>query len=440
MRCSDQKGRPVPAMPLEKLRGQNRRMTTPLALASPAALGFDAARLARIDRFLAERYVEPGLLPCALLLVARRGVLVHRSVLGHASLERGQRLEEDTIFRIYSMTKPVTSVALMMLVEEGRIALDDPVAKWIPSWRELAVYRSGQPGAFATTPAAAPMRVLDLMRHTSGLTYGFQNRTNVDAAYRTLKLDAFTSESLESFVDALGRVPLEFSPGTSWNYSVSTDVVGHLVSLASGQPFDAFVKSRILQPLGMHDTDFHVPEAKVARFADCYVHSSSGRLVPTAALGDFSKPPRAPSGGGGLVGTAADYLRFCEMLRRGGELDGVRLLGPKTLALMQLNHLPGGRDLADLAPPGMFSEAGYQGVGFGLGFAVTTDPARYGVASSPGEYSWGGMASTAFWVDPVEDVCVVFMTQLMPSSTYPIRRELRTIVNGAIVETRATHG
>ncbi len=413
-------------------------MNTPLALASPAALGFDAARLARIDRFLAERYVEPGLLPGALLVVARRGEVVLRSVLGHASLERGQRLSEDTIFRIYSMTKPVTSVALMMLVEEGRIALDDPVAKWIPSWRELGVYRAGQPRAFATAPTEAPMRVLDLMRHTSGLTYGFQNRTNVDAAYRTLKLDPFEAESLESFVDALGRVPLEFSPSTSWNYGVSTDVVGHLVSLASGQPFDAFVRSRILQPLGMRDTDFHVPEAKLARFADCYVRSASGKLVPAPGLSDFSKPPRAPSGGGGLVGTAADYLRFCEMLRRGGELDGVRLLGPKTLALMRTNHLPGGRDLAELAPPGMFSEAAYQGMGFGLGFAVVTDPARYGIASSAGEYSWGGLASTAFWVDPVEEVCVVFTTQLMPSSTYPIRRELRTMVNAAIVETAST--
>ncbi|MEO8079576.1 MAG: serine hydrolase domain-containing protein [Caldimonas sp.] len=412
-------------------------MSTPLPLASPAALGFDAPRLARIDRFLAERYVEPGLLAGALLVVARRGEVVHKSVLGHASLERGQQLGEDTIFRIYSMTKPVTSVAFMMLVEEGRIALDDPVAKWIPSWRDLRVYRSGQPGAFTTAPVESPMRVVDLLRHTSGLTYGFQNRTNVDAAYRALALDAFTAESLDSLVDGLSRVPLEFSPGTSWNYGVSTDVVGHLVSLASGQPFDAFVKSRILKPLGMIDTDFHVPEAKAARFADCYARSASGRLEPAPALGDFSTPPGAPSGGGGLVGTAADYLRFCEMLRRGGELDGVRLLGPKTLALMRMNHLPGGRELADLAPPGMFSEAAYQGLGFGLGFAVTTDPARYGVASSLGEYFWGGMASTAFWVDPVEDVCVVFMTQLIPSSTYPIRRELRTMVNAAIVETGA---
>ena len=408
-------------------------MTTTLPLARPAALGFDGERLGRIDGFLAERYVEPGLLPCALLLVARKGELVHKCVLGHASLAKNKRLEEDTIFRIYSMTKPVTSIALMMLVEEGRIALDDPVGRWIPSWAEMTVFRAGQPGTYATRPVDAPMRVIDLMRHTSGLTYNFQNRTNVDAAYRSLRLDAFEAESLAALVEGLARVPLEFSPGTSWNYGVSTDVVGHLVSLASGLPFDEFVRTRILVPLGMHDTDFHVPEAKVARFADCYVRSAAGTLA-LAPERNFLRPPRAPSGGGGLVGTAADYLRFCEMLRRGGELGGVRLVGPKTLALMRMNHLPGGKEIADLAPPGMFSEAAYQGLGFGLGFAMVTDPARYGVAASPGEFSWGGMASTAFWVDPVEDVCVVFMTQLMPSSTYPVRRELRTMVNAAIVE------
>ena len=407
-------------------------MTAPLPLADPRSLGFDPERLARIDRFLAERYVEPGLLPGALLLVARQGELVHRCVLGHASLADGKRLEEDTIFRIYSMTKPVTSVAFMMLVEEGRVALEDPVERWIPAWRDLAVYRSGVPGAFVTRPPEAPLRVIDLLRHTSGLTYGFQLRTNVDAAYRSLGLDAFKAESLEAFVDALGRVPLEFSPGTAWNYGVSTDVVGHLVGVVSGMPFDAFVQGRILQPLGMHDTGFHVPEAKAARFAECYVRSASGALEPAPPL-DFTTPPRAPSGGGGLVSTAADYLRFCEMLRRGGELDGVRLLGPKTLRLMRANHLPGGRDLADLSVS-MFSEATYQGVGFGLGFAVTTDPVKCGIASSPGEHWWGGMASTAFWVDPVDDVCVVFMTQLMPSSTYLVRRELRTMVNAAIVE------
>jgi CubicO group peptidase (beta-lactamase class C family) len=406
-----------------------------MRLAPPGSVGFSAERLARIDRFLAERYVDPGLLPCALLQVARDGKLVHQSVLGHASLERRQPLAEDTIFRIYSMTKPITSVAFMMLVEEGRVSIDDPVHKWIPGWRDLAVYRSGMPGAFVTRPVEAPMRIIDLLRHTSGLTYGFQLRTSVDAAYRAGKVDAFEAESLDSFIDALGRLPLEFSPGAAWNYSVSTDVIGYLVGLVSGMPFDDFVRTRILRPLGMVDTDFFVPEEKAARFADCYVKSTSGKLAP-APPREFGKPPRAPSGGGGLVSTASDYMRFCDMLRCGGVLDGVRLLGPKTLALMRANHLPGRQDLADLSLS-MFSESIYQGVGFGLGFAMTTDPVKTGIAGSPGEYWWGGMASTAFWIDPVENVSVVFMTQLIPSSTYPIRRELRTMVNGAIAESKA---
>jgi len=407
-----------------------------MTMTSPAAVGMCPQRLARIDRFLAERYVEPGKLPCAVLQVARDGQLVHRTVLGKASLERDVPMRDDTIVRTYSMTKPITSIAFMMLVEEGRVALDDPVERWIPAFRDVGVYRAGVAGAFLTTPPAAPMRVIDLLRHTSGLTYGFQMRTNVDAAYRANKLDPFEQrEGLETFVGELAKVPLEFSPGTAWNYSVSTDVVGYLVQAISGRPFPQFLQERIFDPLGMVDTGFFVPDAKAARFADCYVMSSQGRLAPTAGP-DFRKPPATPSGGGGLVSTAADYMRFCEALRCGGALGDARLVGPKTLALMRANHLPGRRDLADVSVS-MFSEAMYQGVGFGLGFAMTTDPARTGIAGSPGEYWWGGMASTAFWIDPVEDVCVVFLTQFVPSSTYPIRRELRTLVNAAILESKA---
>jgi CubicO group peptidase (beta-lactamase class C family) len=404
---------------------------------SPESLGLSASRLARIDRFLAERYVDAGKLPCALLQVTRDGQLVHQSVLGKASLERGAPLEEDTIFRIYSMTKPITSVAFMMLVEEGKIALDDPVHKWIPAWRDLAVYKSGMPGMFMTSAPAEPMRVIDLLRHTSGLTYGFQVRTNVDAAYRAAKVDAFDQyESLQGMVDALAKLPLEFAPGTAWNYSLSTDVIGYLVGLVSGMPFEEFLRRRIFEPLDMVDTAFYVSEEKLSRFADCYVRAPSGELAPATGWPAFREPPRAPSGGGGLVSTARDYMRFCEMLRRGGALGDARLIAPKTLQLMRSNHLPGRRDLADISVS-MFAESIYQGVGFGLGFAMTTDPARTGIAGSPGEYWWGGMASTAFWVDPVEDVCVVFLTQLIPSSTYPIRRELRTLVNAAIMESRA---
>jgi CubicO group peptidase (beta-lactamase class C family) len=276
------------------------------------------------------------------------------------------------------------------------------------------------------------MRVIDLLRHTSGLTYGFQLRTNVDAAYRSLKVDPFEAESLESFVETLGRLPLEFSPGTAWNYSVSTDVIGHLVGVVSGMPFDDFIRTRMLQPLGMRDTDFFLPEAKVSRFADCYVKSAAGKLEPAPPV-DFSKPPRAPSGGGGLVSTAADYLRFCEMLRRGGELDGVRLLGPRTLRLMTANQLPGHADLEAFGRP-LFSETTFDGVGFGLGFSVVEDPVAARYTSSRGEFGWGGAASTAFWVDREERMEVQFFTQLLPSSTHPIRSQLHQLVHQALID------
>ena len=393
-------------------------------------------RLARIDRFLADQYVTPGKLPCAMLQVARDGQLVHQSVLGHASLESGTPLVEDSIVRIYSMTKPVTSVAFMMLVEAGLVALDDPVHKFIPAWRDLGVYVSGQPGSFQTRPPGTPMRMIDLLRHTSGLTYGFQMRTSVDAAYRSGKVEPFDQpEGLDGFIDKLSQLPLEFAPGSAWNYSVATDVLGYLVGKISGIPFDEFLRQRIFEPLGMVDTAFHVGEDKAARLAQCYVRSSSGVLAPAPGR-TFREPPAAPSGGGGLVSTASDYMRFCEMLRCGGALGEVRLLGPKTLKLMRSNHLPGGGELADMAVS-MFSEATYAGVGFGLGFAMTTDVAKTGLAGSVGEYWWGGMASTAFWIDPVENVSVVFLTQLIPSNTYPIRRELRSMINAAIVDSRA---
>ena len=402
----------------------------------PESLGMSSQRLARIDRFLAERYVAPGKLPCALLQVARDGQLVHQTVLGQASLESGAPLAEDSIVRIYSMTKPITSVAFMMLVEEGLVALDDPVHRFIPAWRDLGVYKAGLPGGFQTTPTDAPMRMIDLLRHTSGLTYGFQMRTNVDAAYRTGKVEPFEqAEGLDGFIDGLSKLPLEFSPGTAWNYSVSTDVLGYLVGKISGVRFDEFLRQRIFQPLGMVDTAFQVSDEKAARFAQCYVKSPSGTLAPSTGR-SFREPPAAPSGGGGLVSTASDYMRFCEAMRRGGALGDVRLLGPKTVALMRSNHLPGGSDLADLSVS-MFSEATYRGVGFGLGFAMTTDVAKTGIAGSVGEYWWGGMASTAFWIDPVEDVCVVFLTQFIPSSLYPIRRELRTMINAAILDSKA---
>jgi len=399
----------------------------------PESSGLSGPRLQHIDRFIQEKYLDTGKLPCALTLVERNGHVAHSSALGHMDLERKRPLQEDTIFRIYSMTKPLTSLALMMLVEEGRISLDDPVHRYIPQWRELGVYEGGFIGGFRTKRTSAPMRVVDLMRHTSGLTYGFQQRTNVDAAYRKLHLGEIpTAVSLEQMIDELAKVPLEFSPGSAWNYGISTDVVGYLVGKVSGQPFEQFLRSRILDPLGMTDTDFMVPAAKASRFAACYAATPKGGMVlqddPQTSF--FLKPPTFVSGGGGLVSTAADYLRFCRMLLNGGELDGVRLVSPKTLELMSHNHLPGGKDLPDLAVS-LFSEITYAGVGFGLGFAVSVSPARGLLPGSPGDISWGGLASTYFWVDPREQLIVIFMTQLTPSATYPIRRELRTLVYSA---------
>lgn len=400
----------------------------------PINLGFSSARLARIDRFLKERYVETGKLVGTLLAVSRHGETVHRAAAGLADRERNVPMREDTLFRIYSMTKPVTSVAFMMLVEEGLVSLDDPVHRFIPSWRNLGVFVAGVPGAFQTKPTSSPMRMIDLLRHTSGLTYGFQARTNVDAAYRKGQIGTIEGDlPLERMIELLARTPLEFSPGEAWNYSVSTDVLGYLVGLISGMPFEQFLRTRILDPLGMTDTDFHVPETKHSRLAACYGLDPAGKIVlqddPTKSR--YLAPPAFISGGGGLVGTAADYLKFCHMLLSGGSLGGERLLSPRTIALMTLNHLPGGRELADMSRS-LFSEATYAGLGFGLGFAVVLDRARTMTPGNVGEYFWGGAASTAFWIDPKDDLAVVFMTQFLPSTTYPIRQQLRTLVYAAM--------
>jgi CubicO group peptidase (beta-lactamase class C family) len=399
-------------------------------------LGFSAERLARIDRFLKEKYVAPGRFPNAQFVLARQGQVVHQTVLGEQDPERGVPLTEDTVFRIYSMTKPVACVALLTIVEEGLIALDDPVAKHIPEWRNLGVFSAGINPTFMTTPPARPMQVVDLMRHTSGLTYGFQNRTNVDAAYRKLKLEEIHGEhDLEGMIQLLAKLPLEFSPGEAWNYSVATDVVGYLVQKIAGKPLDQVLQERIFDPLKMVDTGFRVREDQRSRFGACYNAAPGGKktLQDDAATSPYFNAPKLLSGGGGLVSTAADYLRFANMLLNGGEWDGARILAPKTVRLMASNHLPGGGDLTQMSRS-LFSESTNAGVGFGLGVAVVFDPAATLIPCSKGEFYWGGAASTAFWVDPVEEVTAVFMTQLIPSSTYPVRRELRTLVYAALME------
>ena len=413
-------------------------MSSKLISGKPEAVGMSGERLARLDRHLAERYIGPGALPCALVLAHRRGKTVHISVQGHADRERQRPLQEDALFRIYSMTKPLTSIAFMMLVEEGAVALDDPVTRFIPEWSHLGVFVGGTDGAFLTKPPARPMQMVDLLRHTSGLTYGFQQRSNVDAVYRAKDIGVPGGKtSLDGMIAELGRLPLEFSPGEAWNYSVSTDVVGYLVGRISGQPFERFLKERILDPLGMSDTDFQVPAGQERRLTACYSAAPAGAptLQDDPAKSAYLKPPVLVSGGGGLVSTAADYLTFCRMLANGGELGGHRLVGPKTLELMTSNHLPGGRDLSSMSRS-MFSEATNEGVGFGLGFATTTNPTRTLLQGSVGDFYWGGAAGTYFWVDPVEELIVVFMTQLF-GTPQSLRRELRTMVYSAITEANA---
>jgi CubicO group peptidase (beta-lactamase class C family) len=421
-------------------------MPTP-TLSSPESAGMSKAALDRIEDHLKKRYIEAGRFPGTQLLVYRRGQLVHRSSQGFSDLERKVPVKDDTIFRIYSMTKPITSVAFMMLVEEGRVALEEPVHKYIPEWKNLGVFQAGLMPAFLTRPPSRPMQIVDLMRHTSGLTYGFQQRSNVDAAYRELKLgEVDKAGTLQSMITDLAKIPLEFSPGEAWNYSVSTDVIGYLIGQITGQPFEQFLKERIFDPLEMKDTDFFVAPAKAHRLAACYSASPQGAMTFHAAdrkggltlqddpvTSSFLSPPSFISGGGGLCSTAADYLTFCRALLNGGEFGGVRLIGPKTLALMTSNHLPGGRTLPELSRS-LFSEATYHGIGFGLGFSVTLDPAQTLIPGSRGEYAWGGAATTSFWIDPAEELIAIFMTQVLPSTATAIRRELRTMIYAAITE------
>jgi CubicO group peptidase (beta-lactamase class C family) len=408
-----------------------------MEIRDPEELGFDAGRLARITAFLQERYVGPGLLPCAQLLVAREGEPVYFTSLGMARAGSAQPLREDAIFRVASMTKPVTSLAFMMLVEEGRASLDQPVAAVIPELERVEVYAGGGSGGepFRTAAPERPMLMVDLLRHTSGLTYDFQQVTPVDAAYRARGLVTIRGKTaLEPFVAALGEIPLEFSPGTAWNYSVSTDVLALVVERLSGMPFDAFLARRIFEPLGMADTGFTVPPEKLHRLTDAWMIDAKGETVvyDRAEDSSWSRPPAFLSGGGGLVSTVSDYHKLVRhFLTLCGNFANIGLVSRKTFDLMRSNHLPGGADLTELSRS-MFSEAIYSGQGFGLGFGINMDPVKAMAPGSAGEFYWGGIFSTFFFVDPVERVSMVFMTQLMPSSTYPVRRQLRTMIYAAL--------
>lgn len=401
---------------------------------NPADLGMSAEQLAHVDAAM-HAYVDKGKLPGVQTLISRRGQLVHHDVYGFADVEAGKRVTPETIYRIYSMTKPITSVGLMMLYERGHFLLENPITRWLPEFADVRVWVGGTADAPQTRPAARPITVHDVLTHLSGLTYGFHYQNPIDEMYRADHLGDFTEPSYD-LTEGIGRMaalPLLFDPGTRWNYSMSTDVCGRLIEVMSGQPLDEYLRDHVLEPLGMHDTAFSAPESDLDRCSPLYVRGADGALHRMASADTMVQPPKYLAGGGGLVGTAPDYLRFTHMLLGGGALDGVRLLSPRTLSYMTRNHLPDGKLLNELGQS-TFSEATMAGTGFGLGFAVIEDAAALQNLATEGEISWGGAASTAFWVDPVEELCVVFMTQLLPSSMYPLRRQLRATVLPALID------
>lgn len=401
----------------------------------PAEVGFDAERLARIDTHF-RRYVDDGRLPGWLVLVSRGGRITHLSTYGLRDVEAGLPVEHDTLFRVYSMTKPVTSLAAMLLYEEGRFELTDPVSRYLPSFADQRVFVRGTAEKPVTVPAAEPVRIWHLLTHTAGLSYGFHHVDPVDEMYRAAGFEWSTPPGMDlaACCDAWASLPLLFQPGTEWAYSVATDVLGRLVEIISGRSLDTFFAERILGPLGMSDTGFVVPESDVHRLAALYAVAGGRPPVRYDAFGNAAlSTPSALSGGSGLVSSARDYHRFTQLLLGGGSLDGVRVVGPRTLRYMTRNHLPGGVDLDGFGRP-LFAEMRFPGVGFGLGFAVLADPVKYRVLSSAGEFGWGGAASTSFFVDPAEELTVLFLTQLLPSSTHPIRTQLRQLVYQALVD------
>jgi CubicO group peptidase (beta-lactamase class C family) len=399
----------------------------------PALAGLNAERLARIPQYF-DTYIDKGRLPCVAALVARGGQVAHLSFRGATEMGGSRAVDADTIYRIYSMTKPITSVAAMMLFEEGALRLDHEVFRYIPEFQDTMVL--GDDGKLVK-PARA-MTVRDLFTHTSGLSYSFLMQGAVDKYYRDNKLEySQWKGDLASFCQALAKAPLVFSPGDRWNYSNSTDVLGRVVEVASGMSLDQFFQKRIFGPLGMKDTGFHVPAESLDRLMACYRRDPVSGVIsladPGGAASAYAKPPNVFSGGGGLASTIGDYFRFCLMLANGGELDGVRLLSPKTLEFMTMNHLPDNKTLKDMGDK-TFSESRMDGSGFGLGWAVTTDVVATTQPGSIGTFSWGGMASTFFWIDPVEDLIAIQMTQLMPSGAYPIRPQFQQLVYAAIEE------
>ena len=397
-----------------------------MKVVKPEEVGLDSSVLKNIRTYLDDTYVKDGKYVGTLTLVARKGEIAYLDSLGFMDRENERPMQEDAIFRIYSMTKSVTSIAVMQLLEKSKFRLDDPVHWYIPQFKDIGVYQAGVYPNFLTSKPERDMSIKDLLTHMSGLTYNFMYRTNVDAAHRSS--DLMRSENLEEFINTLSKLPLEFSPGKKWNYSVSTDVLGYLVEQVSGQSLDEYFKKNIFEPLGMEDTDFECPDDKLSRLASLYEYNQSGKpkLMKVPSL-----DVKMMSGGGGLFSTMSDYYKFASMLLNQGEMNGARIIGRKTLQYMTSNHLPNGKDLTEMSESA-FSETPYAGVGFGLGFSVMLDPLKSQTLSDIGEFGWGGMASTVFFINPKEDMLVIFLTQLVPSSTYQVRRELRSLVYSAL--------
>ena len=399
-------------------------------------------RLERITDHINRNYIDAGKIAGCQVAVSRHGHLAYSKSFGKMDLERNRPMADDAIFRIYSMSKPITSVALMTLYEQGYFQLDDPVSRYIPGWKDHKVWVSGDGDNMQLADPIRPMSFRNVLSHTGGLTYGSALQAvgapptghPVDQVYAEVGVRRGRDETLMQFMDKLAHVPLRYQPGERWMYSLSTDVCGALVEKISGQRFDTYLKETIFDPLGMKDTSFTVPDSQLSRFAANYRRNADKtlELIDDPETSTYRTLPAFLSGGGGLVGTTEDYLRFCEMLRRGGEFDGERILGPRTIELMHRNHLKDGKDLTQMAIGG-FSETANEGVGFGLGFASTLDSVKAG-ALGCGDYYWGGAASTIFWVDPKEDLTVVFMTQLMPSGAFNFRGQLKSIIYSAIVE------
>ena len=395
--------------------------------------GFCPARLTRISPWL-KRYVDEKKLPFAHVAVLRKGQLAYTNFYGARDIEAGSPVVEDGIYRIYSMTKLVTTVAALALYEKGAFQLDDPVDKFVDEFRDARVFISGRKDSINSVEAETPMTIRQLMNHTSGLTYGAFDPGPVGQLMRSGKIDFGNLQAnLGDTVRRLASIPLCFQPGSQWRYGVSTDVLGYVIEVVTGKTLLQVFDELIFKPLNMNDTFFEVPINKVKKFCSLYTRtkSESLKLLECAGSSRFCKPVNMYSGGGGLISSMRDYLVFLEMIRCGGRYDDAQILGRKTVELMLRNHLSG--DMASMGQP-TFSEMPMEGIGFGLGGAILLDPAKAQILGSEGEFTWGGMASTAFWIDPKEELSVVFMTQLIPSSCYPIRRELRVLVYQALVD------